>query len=148
MENTRKQFLKQLFISATAVLVLIEACKKSDTTDVDTTSSGSCTVSPEETDGPYPLFASRGSSIRRVDITDGKTGTPLHITINVLNTNNNCKPLANARVDIWHARYMGYTHGNIQLPFERHQFKIISSSIHDRQQHKVAILYDLSLIHI
>ncbi|WP_142687581.1 hypothetical protein [Chitinophaga polysaccharea] len=33
------------------------------------------------------------------------------------------------------------THGNIQLAFERHQFKIISSSIHDRQQHKVAILY-------
>ena len=33
------------------------------------------------------------------------------------------------------------TLGNIQLSFERHQFKIISSSIHDRQQHKVAILY-------
>lgn len=33
------------------------------------------------------------------------------------------------------------TLGNMQLSFERHQFKIISSSIHDRQQHKVAILY-------
>lgn len=33
------------------------------------------------------------------------------------------------------------TLGNIQLSFERHQFKIIHSSIHDRQQHKVAILY-------
>ena len=111
MENTRKQFLKQLFISATAVPVLIEACKKSDTTDPETTGSGSCTVSPEETDGPYPLYASRGSSIQRVDITDGKTGTPLHITINVLNTNNNCKPLANARVDIWHCDKDGYYSG-------------------------------------
>jgi hypothetical protein len=33
------------------------------------------------------------------------------------------------------------TLGNIQLSFERHQFKIIASDIHDRQVHKVAILY-------
>jgi len=112
MENTRKKFLKQLFISATAVPVLIEACKKSDSTDPESgSSSGSCTVSPEETDGPYPLYTSRGSSIQRVDITDGKTGTPLHITINILNTNNSCQPLANARVDIWHCDKDGYYSG-------------------------------------
>ncbi|HEY9258257.1 intradiol ring-cleavage dioxygenase [Chitinophaga sp.] len=110
MENTRKKFLKQLFISATAVPVLIEACKKSST-DTDVTQSGGCTVSPEETDGPYPLYTSRGSSIRRLDITDGKTGIPLHITINVLNTNDSCKPLANARVDIWHCDKDGYYSG-------------------------------------
>ncbi|MGF6850064.1 protocatechuate 3,4-dioxygenase beta subunit [Chitinophaga sp. W3I9] len=112
MENSRKQFLKQLFISATAVPVLIEACKKSDAADPGTdSSSGACTVSPEETDGPYPLYNSRGSSIQRVDITDGKTGTPLQITINILNTNNSCKPLANARVDIWHCDKDGYYSG-------------------------------------
>lgn len=33
------------------------------------------------------------------------------------------------------------TLGNIQLSFERHQFKIMSSGIHDRQLHKVAVLY-------
>ena len=109
MENTRKKFLKQLFISATAVPVLIDACKKSNT-DV-TKNDGGCTVSPEETDGPYPLYTSRGSSIQRVDITDGKTGIPLHITLNVLNTNDSCKPLANARVDIWHCDKDGYYSG-------------------------------------
>lgn len=31
--------------------------------------------------------------------------------------------------------------GNTQLAFEKHQFKIIASSIRDPQQHKVAILY-------
>ena len=33
------------------------------------------------------------------------------------------------------------TLGNIQLSFDRHQFKIIASDIHDRQAHKVVILY-------
>lgn len=33
------------------------------------------------------------------------------------------------------------TLGNIQLSFDRHQFKIIASDIHDRQAHQVAILY-------
>jgi|GEM_PF-2531978 len=47
MENTRKKFLKQLLISATAVPVLINACKKSDSTDPSKdNSSGGCTVSP------------------------------------------------------------------------------------------------------
>lgn len=110
MENTRKKFLKQLFISATAVPVLIEACKKSNTTD-PAKNDGGCTVSPEETDGPYPLYTSRGSSIQRVDITDGKDGIPLSIVLDVLNTNNNCKPLANARVDIWHCDKDGYYSG-------------------------------------
>jgi protocatechuate 3,4-dioxygenase beta subunit len=109
MENTRKKFLKQLFISTTAVPVLIDACKKSNT-DV-TKNDGGCTVSPEETDGPYPLYTSRGSSIQRTDITDGKTGIPLHITINVLNTNDGCKPLPNARIDIWHCDKDGYYSG-------------------------------------
>lgn len=33
------------------------------------------------------------------------------------------------------------TLGNIQLSFDRHQFKIIASDTQDRQAHKVAILY-------
>ena len=112
MENTRKKFLKQLLISATAVPVLINACKKTDSTDSskDASSSG-CTVSPEETDEPYPLYTSRGSSIQRVDITDGKEGIPLQIVINIHNTNDSCKPLANARVDIWHCDKDGYYSG-------------------------------------
>ena len=107
----RKEFIKGL---GTALLPLIASCKKETTGDGGDTGSGesgSCTVSPTETDGPYPLYNSRGSSIQRVDITDGKTGVPLNITIIVRDTNNNCNVLANARVDIWHCDKDGYYSG-------------------------------------
>ncbi|RFS20610.1 intradiol ring-cleavage dioxygenase [Chitinophaga silvatica] len=110
MENTRKKFLKQLLVGASAVPVVLNACSKKESNDTKE-ESGGCKVSPEETDGPYPLYNSRGSSIQRIDITDGKTGITLNITINILNTNNNCNPLPNARVDIWHCDKDGYYSG-------------------------------------
>lgn len=93
------------------------ACKKeSDTSSGgsssgSTSSGGSCTVMATETDGPYPLYSSRGSSIQRVDITEGKTGIPLSITLIVKNVNNNCTIVENARVDIWHCDKDGYYSG-------------------------------------
>jgi protocatechuate 3,4-dioxygenase beta subunit len=120
MEQTRKKFIKNLFIGATSVPILIEACKKTNAVDSGSSSesgsgsssgSGSCTVTNSETDGPYPLYSSRGSAIQRVDITDGKTGIPLNITIIIKNTNNSCDVLSNARVDIWHCDKDGYYSG-------------------------------------
>jgi protocatechuate 3,4-dioxygenase beta subunit len=52
-----------------------------------------------------------GSSIQRVDITDGKTGMHLNITITIRNVNNNCNIVTNARVDIWHCDKDGYYSG-------------------------------------
>lgn len=109
--------MKNLLVSAAAIPVVIEACKKSNDTTTDTTdttsnsNNGSCTKAPEETDGPYPLYASRTEAIDHVDITEGKTGIPLNVTINILNVNNSCQPLANARVDIWHCDKDGYYSG-------------------------------------
>jgi len=120
MEQTRKKFIKNLFIGATTVPLIIEACKKSDVISSDSGTStgsdsssgaGSCTVTNTETDGPYPLYNSRGSAIQRVDITDGKAGIPLYITLIIKNTNNNCAILSNARVDIWHCDKDGYYSG-------------------------------------
>ncbi len=39
MEQTRKKFIKNLFIGATSVPILIEACKKSDVTSSASSSS-------------------------------------------------------------------------------------------------------------
>ncbi len=120
MEQTRKKFIKNLFIGATSVPILIEACKKSDVISSASSSSqgsdsssgtGSCTVTNTETDGPYPLYSSRGSAIQRADITDGKTGIPLSVILTIKNTNNNCTILSNARVDIWHCDKDGYYSG-------------------------------------
>ena len=120
MEHTRANFLKSLLLGATSIPVLIEACSKSssgsgensntsssDSTSTSTTSTG-CTATPEETSGPYPYDLSGDSAIYRTDITGGKTGIPLALTLTVVNSNADCAVLTNARVDIWHCDKDGY----------------------------------------
>ena len=67
------------------------------TTDTTGGTGASCAVSPTETIGPYPSL----TNFVRSDIREGKTGTPLTLTITVVNANNSCSPVANATVDIW-----------------------------------------------
>lgn len=83
-------------------------------TSTNTSSSaGSCTLIPQETVGPYPLSAIlSNTAMQRLDITEGKTGVPLTLEIQLQNINNACQPLANAYVYIWHCDkeglYSGY----------------------------------------
>jgi protocatechuate 3,4-dioxygenase beta subunit len=107
----RKDFLKKAGFGILTTQALLMACKKSKEVVPSTTTNGSCTVTDTETDGPYPLYSSRGSSVQRVDITDGKTGIPLSVTITIKNVNDSCNVLANARVDIWHCDKDGYYSG-------------------------------------
>jgi protocatechuate 3,4-dioxygenase beta subunit len=86
-----------------------------DLTNGDSTpdvGADNCVLIPEETEGPYPLDLSSNPSYFRQDITEGKTGIPLILTLILVNANNNCAPIANARVDIWHCDkdgvYSGY----------------------------------------
>jgi len=112
MEQTRKKFLKNLFIGATSVPLLIEACKKSDIASVTgsdstgTTNSGTCAIAPTETAGPFPTHTP--STLVRSDIRDDRTGVGFTVTINVNNINNNCAPLSGVIVDIWHCDKDGY----------------------------------------
>ena len=108
----RSAFLKK-GMGALGVAAFINACKKTDlaTGGGTTTGSGSCAVTDTETDGPYPLYISRGSAIQRIAIADGKTGLPLNIAITIKNVNNNCAIISNARVDIWHCDKDGYYSG-------------------------------------
>lgn len=111
----RKDFLKKS-IGVIGMLPILSACSKENATTTDNgtgtgTSGNGCTVTDSETDGPYPLYNGRGSSIQRVDIAEGKAGIPLNITITVRNVNNNCSVLPNARVDIWHCNKDGYYSG-------------------------------------
>ncbi|HEX4338675.1 MAG TPA: hypothetical protein VH062_22370 [Polyangiaceae bacterium] len=74
-----------------------------------------CTVTPEETAGPYPdkVGMLQDSEYFRSDVTEGKTGLPLTLTLTVSNTNDSCAPLANAAIEIWHCdadgNYSEYT---------------------------------------
>ena len=66
--------------------------------------AGSCEEMPDETGGPYPdtndMIAS--SKYNRSNITEGKTGTSLKLTLQLLDVSKGCAPIAGARVIIWH----------------------------------------------
>ena len=68
-----------------------------------TSTNAACAVTPTETAGPYPSL----TDLFRSDIRDGKTGTPLALTVKVVNVNSNCAAVANANVEIWHCDVQG-----------------------------------------
>ncbi|MDH7463076.1 intradiol ring-cleavage dioxygenase [Chitinophagaceae bacterium 26-R-25] len=110
----RKLFVRHAFsaLGIVAVAPLIHACSKnndSSSTSSDGSSGSSsnittdtsCSVSPTETEGPFPT--KQPSSYVRSDITKGDgIGSPLTAKITIVNSNNNCKSIEGAIVDIWH----------------------------------------------
>lgn len=71
-----------------------------------------CVLIPQETEGPYGLDLSGNAGIFRQDITEGRPGISLDLVMTIVNVNDNCRPIPNARVDIWHCDkdgvYSGY----------------------------------------
>jgi protocatechuate 3,4-dioxygenase beta subunit len=67
------------------------------TTTTPVTGSSACAVTPSETVGPFPSL----TDLIRSDIREGKSGATLTLTITVVNSINNCSPVANANVEIW-----------------------------------------------
>jgi len=70
------------------------------------TNADTCTLYPEETEGPFYLDL----GLLRSDITDGVPGTPLSLSIRVVGASD-CTPIANAVVDVWHADASGVYSG-------------------------------------
>ncbi|CAN7213702.1 intradiol ring-cleavage dioxygenase [Mesorhizobium amorphae] len=68
--------------------------------------AGVCTIMPEVTEGPFYF----DPKLQRADVTEGKKGVGLNVRLQVVDTA--CRPLAGARVDIWHCdaqgAYSGY----------------------------------------
>jgi protocatechuate 3,4-dioxygenase beta subunit len=99
------------FLGVGGAAALAAACGTSGTstgaTDTPTTpatgTNGDCTVTPSETVGPFPSK----SDFVRSDIREGKTGTPLALTIRVVNVSNGCAAIPGAQVEIWHVDAAG-----------------------------------------
>ena len=68
--------------------------------------SASCTLTPEETEGPYHLDV----GAIRSDIREDRDGTNLRVAIRVQDAAA-CTPIANAVVDIWHCDAEGLYSG-------------------------------------
>ena len=62
-----------------------------------------CVATPSETAGPSPdrLGMLGNSAFFRRDVTEGRPGTPLALTLTIVNTASGCTALANASVEIW-----------------------------------------------
>jgi protocatechuate 3,4-dioxygenase beta subunit len=67
------------------------------------TNTANCIVTPEETAGPYPDRTGmlNNPAFFRRDVTEGRPGLPLTLTITVVDTRTSCGPLADAAVEIW-----------------------------------------------
>jgi protocatechuate 3,4-dioxygenase beta subunit len=61
-----------------------------------------CTAVPEETQGPYVLDLGDDERMIRSDITEGRPGVALELTMTLVDVARGCAPLAGARVDLWH----------------------------------------------
>ncbi len=64
--------------------------------------AASCTLTPEETEGPYYFDA----DAIRGDIREDRAGVPLRLALRVMD-NDTCAPVSNAVVDIWHCDATG-----------------------------------------
>lgn len=76
---------------------------------------GGCVLIPSETAGPFPLDLTANSFYFRQDVREDRTGAPLRVRLRILGLQN-CEPMANVRVNIWHCDangvYSGYTNQN------------------------------------
>ena len=120
----RKEFLKRGFSSLlgiAAVAPLAGACSSTTVDPVTTSTTGgtatstgssngssssNCSVTPSETEGPFPTKVP--ANFVRKDITDGRTGVAMTMNITIKNTNASCAALAGALVDVWHCDKDGY----------------------------------------
>lgn len=62
---------------------------------------GTCSLTPEQTAGPFPL----DQQFDRRDITEGKAGHPLRLGFRVVDEE--CAPVAGAAVEVWHTDATG-----------------------------------------
>jgi len=102
----RSDFLKGLGIVSAGSLIPFKSMADNKPTV--------CSEIPTETDGPFPLdlTTNNAATYFRSDIREDRTGVQLNLTIKVFGINN-CEPMTNMRVNVWHCdkdgSYSGYS---------------------------------------
>ncbi|MFJ9242741.1 intradiol ring-cleavage dioxygenase [Streptomyces sp. NPDC101776] len=80
------------------------------TTDASASAtSGVCTLTAEVTEGPYSL----DGALIREDIRETKEGVEVQYTFTVVDQDNDCAPLADALVELWHCDALGEYSGYV-----------------------------------
>jgi protocatechuate 3,4-dioxygenase beta subunit len=107
----RRRALEQIGLTGAAVLAGASCndgspVSASGDTLAATATSAQCILTPSLTEGPFYFDASQVRS----DITEGRPGTPLELTLTV-QTAGSCAPIADAVADIWHCDASGLYSG-------------------------------------
>jgi protocatechuate 3,4-dioxygenase beta subunit len=109
---------RALGVLGSAGVAMVAGCSSSatapSTTATSTTSPGAtnttgCLITPSETEGPYPDRTGmlNNPAFHRRDITEGRPGVPLAMTMTIVNAKAACGPVANALVEVWHCDVTG-----------------------------------------
>ena len=66
---------------------------------IDRGATSSCVITAPETEGPYPdrMGMLNNPAFNRRDVTAGKPGTPLALTLTIVSLNGNCSPIQRRR---------------------------------------------------
>lgn len=71
-----------------------------------------CTLIPTETAGPFPLDLTENAAFFRQDVREDREGVQLNLKMKIIGAEN-CEPMPNIRVNIWHCdkdgQYSGYS---------------------------------------
>ena len=98
------------FASADTPTTTTDASTSTVTTDASASATSSvCTLTAEVTEGPYSLD---GAPIRE-DIREEKEGVEVQYTFTVVDQDNDCAPLADALVELWHCDSLGEYSGYV-----------------------------------
>ena len=108
----RRNALKLVAVTAAGGALMSRAAfaqEAAATTTAETTlmpGADVCVLTPEVTEGPYYF----DPALERADITEGtQTGVPTNVRLQIVDSA--CKPIAGARVDIWHCNAVGLYSG-------------------------------------
>lgn len=108
----RRQALRSLIAGTAGAAMVPVAARAGDAQLVAapapaTQPEGVCILLPQQMEGPYYF----DPQMVRSDITEGRPGAPVDLILRVIE-HGPCTPIANARVDVWHADaggvYSGY----------------------------------------
>ncbi|MFG2958522.1 intradiol ring-cleavage dioxygenase [Streptomyces sp. NPDC048291] len=88
---------------ASADTVTPDADSDASTTVSSDASSSVCSLTAEVTEGPYSLTG----ALVREDVREDKEGVEVQYTFTVVDEANDCAPLADALVEIWHCDALG-----------------------------------------
>lgn len=104
----RKDFLKGTGMAGLG-LILPKTNLSANTTKKSTLVD--CTLIPTETAGPFPLDLTANSDFLRQDVREDREGAQLNLRMKIIGLDN-CEPVPNVRVNIWHCdkdgNYSGY----------------------------------------